>query len=101
LVHYSSDYVYPDTGSAHWQANSTTGPLSGYGQTKLEGDEAIQRSGAEDLIFRTSWVYSARVNNFMKTMLRLDMSQLKKTLNIQVPDWQSQLVPTLKEYLEK
>lgn len=55
-------------------------PLSVYGQTKLQGDEAIQQSGADHLIFRTSWVYSARGNNFMKTTLRL--AETKPELNI-------------------
>ena len=80
LVHYSSDYVYPGTGTAPWTEESETGPLSTYGQTKLAGDQAIQASGAKHLIFRTSWVYSARGNNFMKTMLRLGAE--KETLNI-------------------
>lgn len=80
LVHYSSDYVYPGNGEQPWQETSPTGPLSVYGQTKLEGDLAIQASGAEHLIFRTSWVYSARGNNFMKTMLRL--AQSRPELNI-------------------
>jgi len=80
LVHYSSDYVYPGTGTTPWQEASPTGPLSVYGQTKLQGDEAIRQSGADHLIFRTSWVYSARGNNFMKTMLRL--AESKPELNI-------------------
>ncbi|MDS1309454.1 dTDP-4-dehydrorhamnose reductase [Marinobacter xiaoshiensis] len=80
LVHYSSDYVYPGNGTEPWQETSATGPLSVYGQTKLEGDQAIAASGCEYLIFRTSWVYSARGNNFMKTMLRL--AQSKTELNI-------------------
>ncbi|GHE20569.1 dTDP-4-dehydrorhamnose reductase [Halomonas urumqiensis] len=71
LVHYSSDYVYPGTGSMPLREDDKTGPLSIYGQTKLEGDLAIAASGCLHLIFRTSWVYSARGNNFMKTMLRL------------------------------
>lgn len=71
LVHYSSDYVYPGNGDQPWLESSETGPLSVYGQTKLEGDHAIEASGCQHLIFRTSWVYSARGNNFMKTMLRL------------------------------
>ena len=46
-------------------------PINQYGQSKLEGEQAIQGSGCKHLIFRTSWVYSARGNNFAKTMLRL------------------------------
>src|SRR5690606_12833233 len=46
-------------------------PLSVYGQSKLEGERAIQASGCQHLIFRTSWVYAARGGNFAKTMLRL------------------------------
>ena len=71
LVHYSSDYVYPGSGETPWQEDSPTSPLSIYGQTKLEGDLAIIESGCQHLIFRTSWVYAARGNNFMKTILRL------------------------------
>jgi len=80
LVHYSSDYVYPGDGYQAWQESSENGPLSVYGSTKLQGDQAIEQSGADYLIFRTSWVYSARGNNFMKTMLRLAKS--KHELNI-------------------
>lgn len=80
LIHFSSDYVYPGDGEIPWQETSPTGPLSYYGKTKLEGDQAIEQSGADYLIFRTSWVYSARGNNFMKTMLRL--AQSKTELNI-------------------
>lgn len=80
LVHYSTDYVYPGNGEDSWQEDSPTGPLSIYGQTKLEGDEAVVKSGTSHLIFRTSWVYAARGNNFMKTMLRLGRE--REALNI-------------------
>ncbi|TCK07244.1 dTDP-4-dehydrorhamnose reductase [Marinobacterium mangrovicola] len=80
LVHYSSDYVYPGIGDKPFSEDAETGPLGVYGQTKLEGDEAITANGCRHLIFRTSWVYSARGNNFMKTMLRL--AKDKNGLNI-------------------
>lgn len=80
LVHYSSDYVYPGSGNTPFTEEAETGPLGVYGQTKLEGDEAIAASGCRHLIFRTSWVYSARGNNFMKTMLRL--AKERSSLNI-------------------
>ncbi len=80
LVHYSSDYVYSGQGESPWTEDSPTAPLSVYGRSKLAGDEAIQQSGAHHLIFRTSWVYSARGHNFMNTMLRL--AKEKDELNI-------------------
>ncbi|MGZ4994366.1 MAG: sugar nucleotide-binding protein, partial [Methylobacter sp.] len=49
----------------------STGPLSVYGRTKREGEEAIRAADCRHLIFRTSWVYAARGGNFAKTMLRL------------------------------
>lgn len=71
LAHYSTDYVFNGSGSTPWVEDSPTGPLSVYGQTKLEGEDAIRASGVKHLIFRTSWVYAARGGNFAKTMLKL------------------------------
>lgn len=71
LVHYSTDYVFDGSGSHARGEGEGTGPLSVYGQTKLDGEKAIQASGCQCLIFRTSWVYAARGGNFAKTMLRL------------------------------
>ena len=71
LVHYSTDYVFNGHGDQPWQEESVTGPLSVYGKTKLEGEQAIAAACAKHLIFRTSWVYAARGGNFAKTMLRL------------------------------
>lgn len=71
LVHYSTDYVFDGSGTVPWQESDTPSPLNVYGQTKLEGEEAIRQSGCQHFIFRTSWVYSARGHNFIRTMLRL------------------------------
>jgi dTDP-4-dehydrorhamnose reductase len=71
LIHYSTDYVHSGEGNTPWLETSLTSPLSAYGITKRDGDDAIISSGVDYLIFRTSWVYSARGDNFMKTILRL------------------------------
>jgi dTDP-4-dehydrorhamnose reductase len=71
LVHYSTDYVFDGSGDAPRGEDAPTGPLSVYGRTKLDGEEAIRASGCRHLIFRTSWVYGARGGNFARTMLRL------------------------------
>lgn len=80
LVHYSTDYVFAGNGDTPWQENDPVAPLSVYGSSKLEGEQAIQASGCSHLIFRTSWVYAARGNNFAKTMLRL--AQQRDSLNV-------------------
>jgi len=79
LVHYSTDYVFDGSGDAPRDESAATAPLSVYGQTKLEGEQAIQAAGCRHLILRTSWVYAARGGNFAKTMLRLagDREELK------------------------
>ncbi len=80
LVHYSTDYVFDGSGAIPWQETAAVGPLSVYGASKLAGEQAIQASGCKHLIFRTSWVYAARGNNFAKTMLRL--AQERDSLNV-------------------
>ena len=71
LVHYSTDYVFDGDKIEPYLPSDKPNPLSIYGQTKLEGEQAIRASGCKHLIFRTSWVYSVHGENFIKTILRL------------------------------
>ena len=80
LVHYSTDYVFDGSGERPWREDDATAPLSVYGQTKLEAEQAILASGCAHLILRTSWVYAARGGNFAKTMLRLAQERERLTV---------------------
>ena len=71
LVHYSTDYVFPGNGEKPWVESDVTSPLNTYGETKLAGEIAVQKYCSKHLIFRTSWVFAGKGNNFAKTMLRL------------------------------
>jgi dTDP-4-dehydrorhamnose reductase len=71
LVHYSTDYVFDGKSNHPYQETDQPNPLNVYGQSKLLGEQKIIESGCPHLIFRTSWVYSAVGQNFIKTVLRL------------------------------
>lgn len=109
LVHYSTDYVFPGTGDRAWMETDETGPLNFYGATKLEGEKAIQKSGARALILRTSWVYDSQGKNFLRTMARLGrQASLKPDQKIRVvndqigaPSYAKHIAQASFEVLEK
>jgi dTDP-4-dehydrorhamnose reductase len=71
LVHYSTDYVFDGKKDGAYVEDDATNPQNVYGKSKLAGEQAIEASGCDHLIFRTSWVYGTRGRNFLLTMLRL------------------------------
>lgn len=71
LIHISTDFVFDGSKTKPYKETDATNPQSVYGQTKLDGEKAIQEILKNYFIIRTSWVYSQFGNNFMKTMLRL------------------------------
>jgi dTDP-4-dehydrorhamnose reductase len=79
LIHYSTDYVFNGDKADAYTEDDKTDPKNVYGRTKLAGERAVAASGADHLMFRTSWVYGTRGKNFLLTMLRLgaDRPELK------------------------
>ncbi len=71
MVHYSTDYVFDGTKSEPYIETDAPNPLGAYGRSKLLGDESVRAAGGAHLIFRLCWVYGARGQNFMLTMMRL------------------------------
>lgn len=80
FLQVSTDYVFDGSGSAPWQPADAPAPLSAYGRTKLAGEEGVRAAGGPHLILRTSWVFSAHGQNFVKTMLRLSESRERLTI---------------------
>ncbi len=70
LVHISTDYVFSGDGTKAWTPDDPTDPQGAYGRSKRAGELALARFGGAFATLRTSWVFSAHGNNFVKTMLR-------------------------------
>ncbi len=71
LIHYSTDHVFDGSKPTPYTETDTPNPINAYGRSKLLGEQAIVSSGCDHIILRTSWVYAARGNSFLRTILRL------------------------------
>ena len=71
FVHVSTDYVFDGCKASTYCESDDPCPLGAYGQSKLEGENAVMSENPDAIVFRTSWVYSPYGTNFLKTMLRL------------------------------
>ncbi len=80
MVHYSTDYVFDGSKTTPYVEADPPNPLGAYGRTKLAGDEAVRAADGAHLIFRLCWVYGARGQNFMLTMMWL--ARERETLRV-------------------
>jgi len=97
LVHYSTDYVFDGAKIEPYVEGDALNPLGAYGRTKQAGDEAVRAIGGAHLIFRLCWVYGARGQNFMLTMMRLAREREKlRVVGDQVgcPTWSRMIAET-------
>ena len=70
LIHISTDYVFDGKSYIPYREDDATNPVSVYGKSKLEGEQAVKQSNCSATVIRTSWLYSSFGNNFVKTILR-------------------------------
>ncbi len=80
IIHISTDFVFNGLNYKPYTEEDVTAPVNVYGQTKYEGEIRLMKENPKSLILRTSWLYSAFGNNFVKTMLKLGKE--KKELNV-------------------
>lgn len=80
LIHISTDFVFAGNKTGWLNELDATEPIGVYGQSKLDGERAIQQIWEKHFIIRTSWLYAEYGNNFVKTMLRL--AKEKEQLNV-------------------
>lgn len=80
MVYISTDYVFDGQGTRPWEPEDERHPLNVYGQTKYEGELAVQKYLEKYFIVRIAWVFGINGNNFIKTMLRL--SKTHDTLTV-------------------
>jgi dTDP-4-dehydrorhamnose reductase len=104
LVHYSTDYIFDGTKTKPYEETDVPNPLGAYGRSKLAGDEAVRAVGGAHLIFRLCWVYGARGQNFMLTMMRLARERERlRVVSDQVgcPTWSRMIAETTTQALRQ
>ncbi|MDH3892469.1 MAG: dTDP-4-dehydrorhamnose reductase [candidate division Zixibacteria bacterium] len=76
MVYYSTDYVFDGKYDRPYTEDDPPNPVTVYGQSKLQGERAVQAVLDDPIIMRISWVYGRKGHNFVKTMIRLGLKQV-------------------------
>lgn len=71
MIYISTDYVFDGKGTRPWEPDDERHPLNVYGQTKYEGELAVQKNLTKYFIVRIAWVFGKNGKNFIRTMLNL------------------------------
>ncbi len=103
LVHYSTDFVFDGEKGAAYTEEDEPDPVSVYGRSKWEGDQAVMQVGGRFLIFRVSWIYGLRGKNFLLTMQRLGRERDElRVVDDQVgcPTWCASVADATRDALE-
>jgi dTDP-4-dehydrorhamnose reductase len=104
LVHYSTDYIFDGTKTKPYEETDSPNPLGAYGRSKLAGDEAVRAIGGAHLVFRLCWVYGARGQNFMLTIIRLAREREKLRVvadQVGCPTWSRMIAETTTQALRQ
>ena len=102
LIHFSTDYVFDGRLDRPYHEGDAPNPQSVYGRSKYLGEQGIIESGVAHWIIRTSWVYGAYGNNFLKTMLRLAAERTHMRIvadQFGAPTWASRIASVLRDML--
>ena len=80
MMYISTDYVFDGQGTRPWEPDDERDPLNVYGQTKYEGELAVEKYVEKFFIVRIAWVFGVNGKNFIKTMLNLGKTHDKLTV---------------------
>lgn len=104
LVHLSTDYVFDGSKPGPYVEEDLPHPINRYGESKLAGERAVQKAGGSYVILRTGWVYGARGNNFLRTILRLaaQRDELRVVCDqIGAPTWSRMLAEVIAQIVAR
>jgi len=104
FIHFSTDYVFDGTKGSPYEESDTPHPLNVYGESKLNGEKAVQSIDFAYLILRTSWVYSMRRESFVSKVLGwARQNETMRIVSDQIanPTWSRMLAEVISQLLAR